>query len=198
MVNTKDLEILIVDDNPQNLQFLANILSNEGYKIALSRSGEQVFTFLDKETPDLILLDIMMPKLNGFEVCIKLKKNKKTRNIPIIFITAKTEKEDIVKGFEVGAVDYVTKPFYKEELLARVRTHLRLKQAMEEIKALQGIIPICARCKKIRDDNGYWSQVDTYIEKNSDALVTHSICPNCEKELYGDTDWFKKRQKKSD
>lgn len=188
--------ILIVDDNLQNLQYLGNLMVENGYEPAVAKNGAQALDFLQQEKPELILLDIMMPGIDGFEVCKKLKSENSTKNIPVIFLTAKTETEDLVKGFTVGAVDYVTKPFNSAELLARIKTHLELKWAREEIKTLRGIIPICAKCKKIRDDEGLWKQIEVYIEKHSEALFSHGLCPECMERMYGKQEWYKKKRGK--
>ncbi len=125
--------VLIVDDAPKNIQVLGNVLSREDCQIAVATNGKQCLKMVEKVLPDLILLDIMMPEMNGFEVCESLKASTATRHIPIIFLTAKTETEDIVKGFKLGAVDYVTKPFNSSELLARVKTQLELKKSRDTI-----------------------------------------------------------------
>ena len=125
--------ILLVDDNPKNLQVLGNLLE-ENYKTAIATNGPEALAFVNKRKPDLLLLDIMMPEMDGFKVCEKLKASPDFRMIPVIFLTAKTETEDIVRGFEVGAADYVTKPFRKQELLARVRTHLKLKHSQDALR----------------------------------------------------------------
>lgn len=133
MNETKELPlILIVDDVPKNIELLGNVLSNEGYDISIAENGREALETLEDLLPDLILLDVMMPEMNGHEACKKLKAEDRTKDIPVIFLTAKTETEDIVEGFELGAVDYVTKPFNSTELLARVRTHLALKQARDK------------------------------------------------------------------
>ncbi len=194
--------ILVVDDNPQNIQVLGRILRENGYDFVFARNGEQALKYLKTEKPDLILLDIMMPGMDGFEVCKIIIKQYSPFKIPVIFVTAKTESADITKGFETGAVDYITKPFKTPELLARVKLHLELKRARDEIKTLQGIIPICARCKKIRDEKGVWDQIENYISKHSDAMFSHGICSDCSEVLYGKEDWFQdvkdlKNKKKS-
>lgn len=120
-------KILIVDDTPENIQLLGTILRTNGYQIIVAQDGLQVFDAIERVMPDLILLDIMMPKIDGFGVCEKLKADEKTRDIPVIFLTAKNEMDDVVKGFQLGAVDYIVKPFQMTELLARVKTHLDLK-----------------------------------------------------------------------
>jgi len=125
--------ILVVDDIPHNLQVLCSILGRKDYKIAVARNGRQALEVLKKIIPDLILLDVMMPGIDGFEVCKQIKNSPQTSQIPIIFLTAKAETESVVKGFEFGAVDYVAKPFNSAELLARVETHLELKRTREEL-----------------------------------------------------------------
>lgn len=119
--------ILIVDDVPKNIQVLGTLLSKFDCELAIAMNGQQALDTVEKVKPDLILLDVMMPVMDGHETCRQLKSNEQTKDIPVIFLSAKTETEDIVKGFELGAVDYVTKPFIGSELLARVKTHLTLK-----------------------------------------------------------------------
>ena len=190
--------VLIVDDNPQNIKVLGNIIGKAGYDVAVAMKGTDALQLLETDLPDIILLDIMMPEMDGYELCSKIKANPKFKEIPVIFLTAKRETDDLVRAFNVGAVDYVTKPFNAMELLMRVRTHVELKQAREEIKTLKGIIPICASCKKIRDDQGFWNQVETYISNRTDAKFSHGLCPACERELYGDKSWYINRKKKEE
>lgn len=184
--------ILIVDDSAMNLKVLCSVLEKKKYIVAMAQNGNDALSYLETERPDLILLDVMMPEIDGYEVCIEIKKRKELKWVPIIFLTAKTEIDSIVKGFESGGVDYITKPFNTPELLARVQTHLELKKAREEILELKGMIPMCANCNKIRDDKGFWNHVEKYIEDHSEALVSHGICPECVLELYPDRDLWKK------
>ena len=125
------MNIYIVDDIQENIQVLGKILIEKGFNILVARDGNQLLTGIKKLKPDLILLDISMPGMDGYEVCRILKADKSTKDIPVIFLTARTEKDDIIKGFRAGGVDYITKPFYAEELLARVNTHLELKKARD-------------------------------------------------------------------
>jgi adenylate cyclase len=120
--------ILIVEDTPANIQALSATLKAKGYQISVATNGKQALDALARVQPDLILLDVMMPEMDGFETCRRLKANEAWRQIPVIFLTAKTETADIVQGFELGAVDYVAKPFNAHELLARVTTHLTLDE----------------------------------------------------------------------
>ncbi|MCP4751493.1 MAG: hybrid sensor histidine kinase/response regulator [Proteobacteria bacterium] len=125
--------ILIVDDTQQNVQVLGTMLRQRDYRINVAQNGLQALETVKKIAPDLILLDIMMPEMDGFETCKRLKESEETKDIPVIFLTAKTEPDDIIKGFQLGAVDYVTKPFSSAELLARVQTHLEMKFNRETI-----------------------------------------------------------------
>ncbi len=120
--------ILVVDDTPANIQSLAAILKEKGYQISVATNGKQALDVLARVQPDLILLDVMMPEMDGFETCRRLKAAEEWRHIPVIFLTAKTETADLVQGFELGAVDYVAKPFNAHELLARVNTHLTMDE----------------------------------------------------------------------
>lgn len=127
--------ILIVDDNKKNLQVLGNILHEEAYKVAIAMNGETALKLASKIHPDIIILDIMMPGMSGFDVCKILKADDDTKDIPVIFLTAKVEVDDIVEGFTLGGVDYMTKPFKKKELLVRLKTHLDLLFSKKKIEA---------------------------------------------------------------
>jgi len=134
MSNDK-MHVLIVDDNPQNLKVLGNVLKqNTSYSLAFAMNGEEALEYIQKKLPDMILLDVMMPGLDGFQVCEALSKEAEVADIPVIFITAKSEPEDIIKGFKVGGVDYVTKPFNEAELLMRINTHMELKKSRDMLE----------------------------------------------------------------
>src|SRR5207244_4417826 len=128
--------ILIIDDAPANIQTLSTILKERGYDINIATDGRQGLELLERIRPDLILLDIMMPEMDGFETCRRIKASATWREIPIVFLTAKTDTGDIVRAFELGAVDYVAKPFNAHELLARVNTHLTLAHLHRENERL--------------------------------------------------------------
>lgn len=198
-------DILVVDDTRENLRLLVRLLVERGYKVRPASSGRMALTAAQISPPDLILLDIMMPEIDGYEVCAQLKADKNTRDIPVIFISALHNTMDIVRAFTAGGVDYITKPFQAEEVLARVNTHLTicklqqelviknqqlqtqneaLQTALDNVKTLSGLLPICASCKKIRDDDGYWHTVEVYIRDHSNAIFSHGICPDCMLELY--------------
>lgn len=142
----KDFKVLIVDDVPENIQVLAHLLSEKGLKVNFADSGQKALKAIKNNLPDLILLDVSMPGMDGFQVCEKLKEDPLTTDIPVIFLTAKVDQQDVINGLEKGAVDYVTKPFNAKELISRVFNHLELKynrdiikQQNEELKRLNEV-----------------------------------------------------------
>ncbi len=130
----QDIKILVVDDMPQNIDVVTELLQKEGYKVFIATSGEKAIKRAEKILPDLILLDINMPGIDGFETCKILKANDDIKNIPVIFLTALADTQNIIKGFEIGAVDYVTKPFKVEEILTRIKFHLERTKLQTELK----------------------------------------------------------------
>jgi PleD family two-component response regulator len=133
-IEREDAKILIVDDVPANLNVLCQALETEGYKIVAAPSGAVALQIAHRTQPDLILLDVMMPGMDGFETCRRLKADASTAEIPVIFITAKDEMSSIVMGFQVGGVDYITKPFRHEEVRVRVQTHLTIKRLQNGLR----------------------------------------------------------------
>ena len=128
-------KVLLVDDTPENLRVLRQALEPEGYSILISTSGEIALRIAKSAQPDLILLDVRMPGIDGFETCRQLKQNEDTRDIPVIFVTAQSETQSLVEGFQVGGIDYIQKPFQNEEVLARVQTHLRVRRLSLEVES---------------------------------------------------------------
>lgn len=194
--------IVIVDDVPENVRLLHHALKDEGYSFGIARDAGELFSIIRTHRPTLILLDVMLPDLDGFAVMDRLRADPRYADLAVIFVTARTEHEDRLRGFEAGGVDYIPKPFDAAEVRARVRTHVALRLALEEqqrlnaelraaidrVKILEGIIPICANCKKIRDDDGFWTAVESYISEHTSALFSHSLCPECAQELFPERD----------
>ncbi|MBC8286602.1 MAG: response regulator [Nitrospinae bacterium] len=165
MTDLAGMKVLIVDDTPANIDVLQRILREEGFEISITMNGEAALTLVEKNRPDLILLDVMMPGIDGFETCEKLKANPATRDIPVIFVTAKTEVEDIVRGFNIGSVDYIVKPYKREEVVSRVKTHLKIEQLIQAQETLN---------KKLQDQNNELiesqNQYRIILEKSSDGV----------------------------
>ena len=204
--------ILIVDDSPDQQVLLRAILGKAGYTDLLSaNSAKTAFPMLGiggQETPshiDLILMDVLMPDLDGVEACRQIKSRPHLCHIPIIMVTAKSDHSNLQAAFAAGAIDYITKPVNSIELLARASSALALKKEMDcrkareeelrrsneelqkalrDVKVLRGLIPICASCKKIRNDGGFWQQLEEYIGEHSEAEFSHGICQPCIKKLY--------------
>jgi len=217
--------VLIVDDEQLSIDLLKLALEAE-YRILLATSGAEALKIAACELPDIILLDIMMPGMDGYEVCSILKSTPQLQEIPVIFITCMSETENESHGLELGAADYIVKPYNNGIVRLRVRNHLQLKhqrdqltcQATElqrsnddlateiterkkiqaaheqlitelenacaKVKTLNGLLPICASCKKIRDDNGYWEQIESYLKKHSELEFSHGLCQECARKLY--------------
>lgn len=188
------MKVLIAEDEPDSRQLLQIIVERWGYEAAPVCDGVEALEALQQEdAPQLALLDIMMPRMDGLEVCRRVKQNSKDVPAYIIMLTAKTLAKEIVSGLEAGADDYLTKPFDPHELRARIQVGERilelqknlamrvseLEEALSSVKQLQGLLPICSYCKKIRGDQDYWEQVESYISKHSEAQFSHGICPDC-------------------
>ena len=199
-MKSDSVSILVVDDIPDNIKIASIILRSVGYEVDSAGNAAEVLDKIENNKYDLILLDVVMPDRNGFSVCRELKKNPATKDIPVIFLTAKTGFDDMLQGFKAGAVDYITKPFRSAEVKVRVNTHIELKKtkdalqeqfdqekklsaelkdALSKVKFLSGLLPICSYCFKIRDNEGYWQRVDEYIRCHSEADFTHGICDEC-------------------
>jgi DNA-binding response OmpR family regulator len=164
--------ILVVDDSDSIVFITREILTRAGFEVEWAGSGDEALSKVESRRPDLILLDVGLPDLNGFDVCAKLKANRWTAAIPVIFLTGNADTESVVRGFAVGGVDYVTKPFRAEELVARVRTHVQLH-------LLRAILPICSYCSKIRNSTGEWERLESYMHRQTGSQLSHGICPDC-------------------
>jgi DNA-binding response OmpR family regulator len=188
------MRILIAEDDAVSRRRLEATLRKWGYEVLAVEDGLAAWEVLQGEMPPpLAILDWMMPGMDGIEVCRKVRERSPSRPLYIIVLTARGSREDVVAGLQAGGDDYVTKPFDREELHARVKVGLRvlqlqmnladrvreLEEALARVKQLQGLLPICSYCKKIRDDQNYWQQVEGYISEHSEAVFSHGICPDC-------------------
>ncbi len=195
------MKVLIAEDDPVSRRLLQAALAKWGYEVTVTTNGKEAWNALQApNAPSLLVLDWLMPEMDGVEVCREARKSDALKSSYIILLTSRGSKEDIVQGLEAGADDYVTKPFDHGELRARVQVGSRvvqlqsaladrvkeLEEAMANVKQLQGLLPICCYCKKIRDDGNYWHRVESYITGHANVRFSHGICPDCSEKLKAD------------
>jgi two-component system cell cycle response regulator len=235
-----DVKILIVEDSPTQAERLKYILEGQDYRVSVAGNGNEALQYLEEHRPVMVISDIVMPEMNGYELCARIKEDERLKNIPVILLTTLSDPADVISGLNCGADNFITKPYEEQFLLTRIHYILlnlrmregvstemgieiafagqkqfitsnriqildmllstfeaaiqktleleeanrELRKANETISTLNGLIPICARCKKIRDDGGYWRQIEEYISEHSEAEFTHGYCPDCAKALY--------------
>jgi DNA-binding response OmpR family regulator len=188
------MKVLIAEDDFISRRVLEVRLAKSGYDVVLADDGLRAWEILESEdAPALAILDWMMPGLAGTEICRRLRSREGRSYVYVILLTARGRVDDVVEGLESGADDYLTKPFDWKELETRVRAGTRilelqselgdkvaeLESALAHVRTLQGLLPICMHCKRIRDDSNTWHQMETYIETHSNAMFTHSLCKKC-------------------
>ena len=184
--------ILIVDDQEVNVLLLERMLRGAGYvSIASTMDPNMVCELHRKNRYGLILLDLLMPGMDGFQVMENLKEIEADSYLPVLVITAQPDQK--LRALRAGAKDFVSKPFDLAEVLARVHNmlevrllHAGLQKALEDVKLLRGLLPICMWCKKIRDDQGYWNAIEHYLGQHSEAEFSHGICPDCKRKYSGE------------
>jgi len=183
LMRPDSVSVLIVDDNPQNLQVLGKLLKENEYRIEFATNGDGALAWISKKSFDLILLDINMPGMNGFEVCTKIRADTSLRNIPVLFLSAETDRDSILKGFELGAQDYIVKPFDARELLSRVKTHITLKDSLEKLENQNLILEakVAERTRLLREANEQLNHLNLKLLDLDNAkteflrLVSHEI-----------------------
>ena len=195
------MKVLIAEDDVTTRRLLEILLSKWGYEIVVTGDGKEAWHAMQATNPPQIaIFDWMMPEMSGVELCRKIRESITPSLVYIILLTVKDRKEDIVSGLDAGANDYVIKPFEQEELRARLRVGERvvelqsaladrvneLQEALSHIKTLQGILPICMHCHKIRDDRDVWQRLEKYIGEHSGVQFSHGLCPECRKKYYPD------------
>jgi phosphoserine phosphatase RsbU/P len=188
------MRLLIADDDDVSRLELEALLTRHGHEVVAVSDGTAAWEVLQGEDPPrLVILDWLMEDMDGVEVCQRVRERASLRNVYLILLTSRGDKEHIVAGLQAGANDYVTKPFDRDELLARVRVGAQmvglqaelavrvreLEDALAQVNQLQGLLPICTYCKRIRDDKNHWHQVETYVKSHSEAEFSHGVCPGC-------------------
>jgi response regulator RpfG family c-di-GMP phosphodiesterase len=211
----KQCKVLVTDDDPEILLMSTMLLRRAGYEVLEASTGKECLDAVWVDHPDLVLLDVILPDMTGVQVCREIKTDKNLDDIFVILASGIQVTSDLqAEGLNTGADGYIIRPIPNKEFLARVQAGERIKRAedalretgiqqqaliteleaaLADIKTLKGCIPICASCKKIRDDEGYWNQLESYISKHTDAIFTHGICPTClEKARTEMKEFFKK------
>jgi DNA-binding response OmpR family regulator len=191
------MRVLVAEDDSVTRRVLEATLSRIGFDVITASDGTATWRMLEtldgKDAPELVVLDWMMPGIDGIEICRKLRTTPGFELMYIILLTSRSEKEDLAMGLTAGANDYISKPFHPIELESRVRVGQRmlnlqrsltsriaeLEGALAHVRRLQGLLPICSYCKKVRNEDNYWQQVESYITSHSDLKLSHSVCPNC-------------------
>jgi DNA-binding NtrC family response regulator len=202
-------QILVVDDEPDIVLYLKQLLEDDGFPTLTAFSGKDALKTVKNESVDILITDIRMPEMDGIELINKILNMEK--KIQIIILTGHSDIDTAIEAMKKGALNYLRKPVNFEELLITIRKGLAItelqenleiktdkliesnkevKKALSEVKQLSSFLPICASCKKIRDDKGYWNQIEAYISTHTNALFSHGICPECSEKLYGDVVWF--------
>lgn len=188
------MRILVADDAPTARESLARLLSGWGHDVVTAEDGGAALEILGGDDPPAIaVLDWEMPELKGPEICARIRDGESLTRPYLVLLTARETMDDIVEGLEAGADDYLTKPYHRDELRARIRVgermielqdrlHRRvgeLEDALSRVRSLEGLLPICSYCKKVRDDDNYWHQVESYVQRFSGAQFSHGVCPDC-------------------
>lgn len=191
------MRILVAEDDPVTSRLVESTLVRLGWDVITASDGTDAWRKLEEskgdKAPELLVLDWMMPGIDGIEMCRRVRTTPGFEFLYVILLTSRSGVEDLALGLMAGANDYITKPFHAVEIEARVRVGERmvklqrslsariseLEVALAEVSRLQGLLPICSYCKKIRNEANYWQQVDSYLVSHSDVELTHSICPDC-------------------
>src|ERR1043166_3975397 len=173
------MNILVVDDDPSVRFTLEITLGELGHQAVLEKDGVEALRFFQRGHVPLIISDMMMPNMDGLELCRRIRKANRAQYTYIILLTAVDARAGYLDGMQAGADDFMSKPFDKEVLRARLVVAQRILSLQSQVKQLAGLLPICVICKKVRDDRNYWHRVESYITHHTDTTFTHTSCPDC-------------------
>ncbi|MCU1382583.1 MAG: copR [Acidobacteria bacterium] len=183
------MRILIADDDRTSTLMLGRTVESWGFAAVVAGDGEEAWDRITgTDPPALAIVDWMMPRLDGVELCRRVRAASLPSPVYLILLTARTSRHDLIAGLEAGADDYLTKPFDPDELRARIHVGQRTLGLMANIRQLTGLLPICSYCKRIRSDDDYWEQLDSYISEHTAARFSHGICPPCLKKAMAELD----------
>jgi phosphoserine phosphatase RsbU/P len=177
------MNILVVDDDPTLVFILQRALTQLGHHVTPTSGGVQALRFYEQNHAQLIISDMLMPDIDGLELCRRVRATNRSQYTYFILLTAIEGKAGYLEGMAAGADDFISKPFDKDMLAARVAVAERILSLQSQVKHLAGLLPICSTCKKVRDDQNYWHQVESYVARHTDAKFTHSYCPECTQKL---------------
>ena len=188
------MKILVADDDAIHRTILETVLTDAGHEVVTAEDGLQAWQIISEpDAPRIAILDWVMPGLEGPQICARVRAEPALQGMHLILLTSREKKEHIVHGLDAGANDYLTKPFHEAELLARISAGVRivdlqqtlatrvaeLEHALAQVHRLEGLLPICSYCRRVRNEDQYWESVETYISQRSDAKFTHGVCPTC-------------------
>ena len=182
------MNILVVDDDATLRFILQGTLTQLGHEVVLAKDGLEGLRFFEKCHVPVVISDMLMPGMDGLELCRRIRKANRSQYTYLMLLTAVEGKAGYMDGMAAGADDFLNKPFDKEMLAARIAVAQRILSLQQQVKHLAGLLPICSLCKKVRDDQNYWHQVESFIAQHTDATFTHSYCPDCFKKLISELD----------
>ena len=183
------MRILIADDDRMSTVMLSRTLVDWDFDVVVAQDGIAAWECISgHEPPALAIIDWMMPGLDGIELCRRIRATPPASPVYVILLTARTSRLDLVAGLDAGADDYLTKPFDPDELRARIHVGQRTLRLIANIKQLSGLLPICSYCKRVRSDNDYWQQVESFVSEHTDARFSHGVCPSCLAKMTADFD----------
>lgn len=173
------MRVLVVEDDPVSRRIVTATLEGLGHEAVVAEDGQHAWEWLACESVDVVITDWMMPRVDGLELTRRMRRRARERYTWILLLTARRGKASFLDAMEAGADDFMSKPVDKQELYARLRVAERILGLQREVKQLEGLLPICSYCKKIRDEGDHWSQVEDYVSRRTEAQFSHGICPDC-------------------
>jgi len=176
---TRAVSLLIVDDDPVSCAKLKALLGGAGYAVRVAGDGLEAWEMLQQDPAPIVISDWYMPEMTGLELCRRLRSHPQSGYVYFVLITARGCKQQYLEGMDAGADDFITKPVDPDELRARLKVAERILGLRRDLQRLEGLLPICSYCKRIRDEAGHWDAVESYVSKRSEAQFSHGICAEC-------------------